>query len=83
MIISDDRVKTITAFYEGYEGDEEHISEYVLHEIARGMILKLKEFHKVKVTGLGGTWIRAECSLQIIVPPRVDKDSAHTIPPRT
>ena len=67
MNIPDERIKTISASFEGCEGADEYLKERVLYEIAHGIIIKLKEFSKVKIIR-DGPYIRAECSLQIIVP---------------
>ena len=81
MIIRDDRVKSITAYRYGHEGSEDFLTEFVLREIAFGIIEKLKEFNKVKISH-DGPYVRAECTLQIIVP-RVNERSTRTIPPGT
>lgn len=83
MIIPDDRVKTITASRQGYREVEEQLVEMVLHEIARGIIDKLREFNKVRIIEIGEDHLHVTCTLQIIVPPRVNQRSGHTIPPVT
>lgn len=63
-----DRVRTISASAFGPIGEESRLVDMVYHDIARGIVQKLKEFKKYEIIETSDGLIHVHCDLSLIVP---------------